>query len=84
MAKRLIGLDVGSWSVKAAYMDAKDPTIRTWDSEIIVFPEAEAEQDATTNVRPAPEATPLEAGDEIEALEEDVLLEKFTKPVETN
>ncbi len=67
MAKRLIGLDVGSWSIKAAYVDAKDPTIRTWDSEIIVFPDAEADQDATTNVRPTPEAGAPDAPDEIEA-----------------
>lgn len=66
MAKRLIGLDVGTWSIKAAYVDAKDASIRSWDSEQIVFPDAEADQDATTNVRPIPEADTPEAAEGIE------------------
>lgn len=59
MAKRLIGLDIGSWSVKALYTDAKDPSIVGWDTEQIVYPDVRDET-APTNVAVSP---PPEAGE---------------------
>lgn len=52
MSKRLLGLDVGSWSIKVAYLDAKDGGGRGADSETI-----ESESAPSTAATPSP-ATP--------------------------
>lgn len=57
MSKRLLGLDVGSWSVKVAFLDVKDGGTRGSDAERIAN-EIPGEPSADPTTTPAPEAAP--------------------------
>lgn len=78
MAKRLVGLDIGSYSVKAIVLDPRDYSVLEFEEELIVgadandtntFDEEEFER-AQTQVREAPqapdEATEGEDGNEVD------------------
>ena len=66
MSKEFVGLDIGSYSVKAVFFDAKEQLFTGFESELIPRepePDAEpADEDATTQVREAPK--PPEEADE--------------------
>lgn len=64
MSKRLVGLDIGTYSVKAVILDGREYSVLGWDEEKIVsVPEADDTdfENAETQVREAPEAPDGEA-----------------------